>query len=170
MEENNPAGFENFDENEFDLTVVDRNMFEGKTLAGSAKLSDVERVNLGVIRVEDGVNRTIRLLNRRVTQTNVRLTQLSAEINTSFVTVKDRVDFVEETIIALDGEIERVKAVMPGRSRPLADGTEPPRVVVPIEETDDGNAQVEQPRVDRIEDWTFNVDPDPDAVEEKYIE
>jgi hypothetical protein len=88
----NPEGFENANENELDLSVVDRNLLQGRTMGNAAKISDLDRVHSDVIRVEDGVNRTVRLLNRRVTLTNLRVQQISEEINAGFRTIGERMD------------------------------------------------------------------------------
>lgn len=80
------------------IKVVDRDILLGRALVVPAKLGDLEKVNHGLIRVEDEVNRTFRLLNRKTNQSSLRVSQLSQETNTSLGVITARIDTLVQNL------------------------------------------------------------------------
>ncbi|KAL3118445.1 hypothetical protein niasHT_004025 [Heterodera trifolii] len=87
-------------DDEFPISAIDRKLWQGKT---TVKISDLEKAQNDVAKLEDGVNRAVRHMNRSLNQKVNWVNDVVANTNANFETLKvqfvtltERVDILEQ--------------------------------------------------------------------------
>ncbi|KAL3103720.1 hypothetical protein niasHT_013994 [Heterodera trifolii] len=87
-------------DDEFPISAIDRKLWQGKT---TVKISDLEKAQNDVAKLEDGVNRAVRHMNRSLNQKVNWVNDVVANTNANFdtlkvqfVTLTERVDILEQ--------------------------------------------------------------------------
>lgn len=161
-----------------DISVVNRKLFESKSLDNIAKVGDLVRVHDDVIGLEEATNRNLRSVNRKIGQIDTRLRDTQADINAGFDTFAKRIDTLGEGVTRLDDRFEGFKGEYEARENLQFDDLErsrrsPPRFPPPpppfaLENGIPNEAQRTPPRQMNFED-DDEIESRHDSVEELEV-